>query len=160
MEIQTLTLGQLHNLCHWRLRTCSLPCHFLDHEITEKLQIGNFSNTMWVTSGTGNPSGASDYEFTVRLIWVCFPQSLALYVGFRLPLCYIQTFLKPFNVCLNVLFWKGDVNPIRRTYFNTRYIVLLHRCISSELSLCKNTSTDFGNLRSSPMPRVIGTRDD
>ena len=57
MEIQTLTLEQLHNLCH-----------FLDHEITDKLQIANFSNTMWVTSGTGNPSGASDYEFTVRLI--------------------------------------------------------------------------------------------
>jgi hypothetical protein len=61
-----------------------------------------------------------------------------------------------------VLLRKGDANPIRRTYFNTRYIVrdfLLHRCISSELSLYKNTSTDFGNLRSSPMPRVIGTRD-
>jgi hypothetical protein len=49
----------------------------------------NLATRWWATSGagTGNPSGAPEYEFTARLIGVCSPQSLAFYVGFRLPLC-------------------------------------------------------------------------
>jgi hypothetical protein len=72
---------------------------------------------MGVTSGTGNSSGAFDYEFTARLIGVCFPQSLALYVGFRLPLCYIQTFLKPFNVCLNRTVLERSCQPYPENLF-------------------------------------------
>jgi hypothetical protein len=72
---------------------------------------------MGVTSGTGNSSGAFDYELTARLIGVCFTQSLALYVGFRLPLCYIQTFLKPFNVCLNRTVLERSCQPYLENLF-------------------------------------------
>lgn len=40
--------------------------------------------------------------------------------------------------------------------FSFYTVEVYHCCISSELLLYKNTSTDCGNLRSSPMPRVIG----
>lgn len=103
---------------------CALPYHFPDYEITEKLQQHDIMDIGTSGTGTGNTSGALDYEFTPR------PNRSSLcivfYVDYGLPLCYIQTFITPFNV----LFRKEESNPFRRSYFNTtRYVVrefLLH----------------------------------